>query len=72
MSDCDCCGEEEEEEENGEEKKYESYIRAGELAVQVEGETSQVAQERLKELWPYAIEEVKKLNEEERRSVGLK
>lgn len=71
MSDCEC-GSDEEEEENGEEKKYESFIRAGELGVQVEAESSELAQERIKELLPYAIEQVKELNEEEKRSVGLK
>lgn len=72
MSDCDCCSDGEEEENGEEEKKYESFIRAGELGVQVEAESSELAQERLKELLPYAIEKVKELNEEERRSVGLK
>lgn len=70
MSDCNCC--DEEEEENGGEKKYESYIRAGELAVQIEGESSEEAQKRVQELWETAVGEVQKLNGEERRSVGLK
>lgn len=73
MSDCDCeeCENEEEEEEE-EEQKYEAFMQAGHMAVQIEGETSEVAQERVEEMFGKAVEEVQKLNEEERRSIQLK
>lgn len=73
MSDCDCDhGEEEEQEDEEPEQTYEAFIQAGNMGVQIEGESSEDAHRRVESLLETAVEQVKTLNEEERRSVGLK
>lgn len=71
MSDCDC-DHDDNGDSNGEDKKYEAQMKAGELFVHIEGESSEEAQRRVEELWERTMTDVKTLNEEERRSVNLK
>lgn len=63
--------EEEDEDDNGE-QTYEAWMRAGELQVGAEGETSEEARENTKDLWNKAIHDLRDMPEEERNRVGLK
>jgi len=58
--------------DENEEMKYEAYMQAGELAVQVEGETSEAAQEAAMDLWKKAIKDIDEMPEDERSSIGLR
>lgn len=71
MSDCNCCDDPEADEQNDTEKKFEAFIRAGELAVQVEGESSEKAREEVEALWDKAIEDVGDMPEGDREQIGL-
>lgn len=57
--------------ENDTEKKYEAFMRAGELSVQAEGESSEQACEEVQELWDKAVEDISEMPEEERKKIML-
>lgn len=60
-----------EEEAADEELKYAAAMQAGELYVQIEGESSDEAERRVKALWRRAIEDVDDLSRVERKKIGL-
>lgn len=65
-------GQQAQDDDSQDEKKYEAYMRAGELSVGEEAEASEEASQLVQRLWEKGVEDVQSLNDDERRSVGLK